>query len=122
MSSLFKNLNVIAMYVADFDAAKKWYNDILEWPVSFSSDEAGWHEYGRDDETHISLNRWDPAWGQLPVKGATPVFSVDSATATITALRAKGVKCDDVVVIPGMVAYGTFYDPEGNKLQVASAA
>ena len=56
------------------------------------------------------------------MKGATPVFSVDSATAAIAALRAKGVKCEDVVVVPGMVAYGSFYDPEGNKLQVASAA
>ena len=31
-----------------------------------------------------------------------------------------GVRCDDVVVIPNMVTYGTFYDPEGNSLQFAS--
>jgi catechol-2,3-dioxygenase len=120
MSTLFKNVNVISMHVIDFEAAKKWYNDILEWPVVFSSDEAGWHEYGRPNETHISLNRWDPTWGPVPQRGATPVFAVDNAHDTIIALRARGVKCDDVVVIPGMVHYGTFYDPEGNSLQVAS--
>lgn len=120
MPSLFKNVNVISMHVLDFEAAKKWYTDVLEWPVVFSSDEAGWHEFGRENETHVSLNRWDPAWGPVPQKGATPVFAVDDAHAAISALRARGVKCDDVVVIPGMVHYGTFYDPEGNSLQVAS--
>jgi catechol-2,3-dioxygenase len=118
--SMFKNLNVVSIQVVDFEAAKKWYDDVLGWPVSFTSDEAGWHEYGRDNESHVSLNRWDPTWGPAPQNGAIPVFTVDSATAAIEALRAKGVKCDDVVVIPGMVSYGTFYDPEGNKLQVAS--
>jgi catechol-2,3-dioxygenase len=118
--SMFRNVNVISINVNDFEAAKKWYNEILDWPISFSSDEAGWHEYGRENETHVSLNRWDPAWGPAPQKGATAVFSVDNAHDAITALRAKGVKCDDVVVIPGMVSYGTFYDPEGNSMQVAS--
>lgn len=118
--SLFKNVNVISIHVSDYEAAKKWYNDILDWPIVFSSDEAGWHEYGRDNETHVSLNRWDPTLGPTPQKGATAVFSVDDAHATTQALRAKGVRCDDVVVIPNMVTFGTFYDPEGNSLQFAS--
>ena len=118
--SLFRNVNVISIHVTDYEAAKKWYTDILDWPVAFSSDEAGWHEFGRDNETHVSLNRWDQAWGPTPQRGATAVFSVDDAHSTTAALRAKGVKCDDVVVIPNMVTYGTFYDPEGNSLQFAS--
>jgi hypothetical protein len=37
------------------------------------------------------------------------------------ALRARSVRCDDAVVIPGRVAYGVFYDPDGNRVQFASS-
>ena len=76
---------------------------------------------GQQSKTH-AFSRDDPGGpcsGDSHT-GATPVFAVDDAHAAIGALRARGVKCDDVVVIPGMVHYGTFYDPEGNSLQVAS--
>jgi hypothetical protein len=33
-------------------------------------------------------------------------------------LRKRGVKCDDVIALPGMVTYANFYDPDGNRLQI----
>ncbi len=54
--------------------------------------------------------------------GVTPVLSVDDAYKAAEALRKRGVKCDDVVAIPGVVTYGTFYDPEGNRFRFASSA
>jgi predicted enzyme related to lactoylglutathione lyase len=54
--------------------------------------------------------------------GVTPVLSVDDAYKAAEALRAKGVRCDDVVSISNVVTYGTFYDPEGNRFQFASSA
>jgi hypothetical protein len=36
-------------------------------------------------------------------------------------LKAKGVQCDEVEKIPGMVVLGTFYDPDGNRLQLAQS-
>lgn len=119
--SLFKNVNVISLYVRDWENAKKFYSEVLEWPVAFASDEFGWIEYGRDNEAHVSINRWESA-EPIPTGGATIVFTVDDAYQTAEALRAKGVRCDDVVKIPGMVTYGTFYDPEGNRMQFASSA
>ena len=121
--SQFKNVNVVQYTVAkaNWEQAKKWYGEILGWPVAWASDEAGWIEWGKDNETHISINRWD---GPEPVpaktKGVIAVLSVDDAYKTAEWLRSKDVKCDDVVKIPGMVTYGTFYDPEGNALQFAS--
>jgi len=118
--SLFKNVNVVQYHVLDFEGAKKFYSAVLEWPVAFSSDEAGLCEWGQPNETHISVNRWDTAWGPHPTNGAIAVLTVDDAHATAAALKAKGIKVDQVVAIPGMVTYGTFYDPEGNKIQFAS--
>jgi hypothetical protein len=31
------------------------------------------------------------------------------------------VKCGDIVDIPGVVKYGTFFDPEGNRFQFAGS-
>ncbi len=119
--SMFKNINVVSYSVRDWERAKKFYGEVLEWPVNWASDELGWIEYGRDGETHISISRWESP-DPLPVDGPILVFSVDDARAVIQTLRAKGVRCDDAIEVPGVVVYGTFYDPEGNRLQAASSA
>ena len=116
--SLFKNVNVVSLDVTDWEQAKKFYRDTLGWPVAFTSDDAGWEEYGLDNQAHVSITRTDHA--PTVQNGTTLVLTVDNAHQTVAALRAKGVKCDDVIVIPGMVAYGSFYDPEGNRIQFAS--
>jgi predicted enzyme related to lactoylglutathione lyase len=120
--SLFQNVNVVSVYVTDWEAAKKFYRQTLEWPVAYSDDNVGWEEYGKDNETHIAINRWDGPEAPPAKGGATPVFSVADAYQVTEALRAKGVKCDDVIAIPGVVTYGTFNDPEGNRFQFASNA
>lgn len=120
--SLFKNVNVVYVYVKDWEAAKKFYAETLGWPLAYSDDGIGWVEYGVDNATHFAISRWDdkdsePARGL----GTTVTFTVEDAVAATSALRAKGVRCDDPMHIPGVVTYGTFYDPEGNRLQMASS-
>lgn len=119
--SLFKNVNVVSLHVKDWEAAKKFYRQTLGWPVAFSSDEAGWEEYGLEGAAHVSISRWDEAEPMpIPTRSTTLVLTVDNAIQATEELRARGIKCDDAVIIPGMVAYGTFYDPEGNCIQFAS--
>ncbi len=118
MNGLFKNINVISYNVSNWEQAKKFYSETLGLGApAFLGDEFGWVEYGGENETHIALNRSD----SLPngSGGATVVFAVDDAFKVIEELRARGVKCEDPVTIPGMITYATFYDPEGNKLQLA---
>jgi predicted enzyme related to lactoylglutathione lyase len=116
--SIFKKVNVVSLDVTDWERAKKFYRETLGWPVDFSSDEAGWEEYGLDNQTHVSITRSDHA--PAAHGGTTLVLTVDNAHAATAALRAKGVRCDEVVVIPGMIAYGSFYDLDGNRIQFAS--
>ncbi len=124
--SLFKNVNVVSIYVTDWERAKKFYDDLLGWPVAWSDDSFGWREYGRDGEAHISISKWEPHDGHTTRPavdgGVTLVLTVDDAAKATAELRQKGVKCDDPVTIPGVVIYGTFYDPEGNRLQFAQSA
>ena len=88
--------------------------------LSFITDDVGWMEFGEKGGARLAINLWrgpDPA----PPKagGATVVFEVEDAYKTVEELRKRGVKCDDVEVVSGMVAFATFYDPEGNQMQIA---
>ena len=77
-------------------------------------------EFGEKDGTHLAINLWrgpDPV--PPPLRGGTVVFSVNDAYKAVAELRKRGVKCDDVEAIPDMVTFASFYDPEGNRLQVA---
>jgi predicted enzyme related to lactoylglutathione lyase len=120
--SMFKNVNVVYVYVKDWERAKKWYGDVLGWPVAFASDEAGWNEWGVDNATHVAINRASAGDPSRAGTGATITFTVDNVDKVQAELKKKGVKCDDILVIPGMVKIGTFYDPEGNRLQFVESA
>ena len=115
--SEFKNVNVVYFYVTDWEAGKKFYRDTLGWPIAFSDEGMGWEEYGEEGATHIAINRWDEGPPPTKAGGATCTLLVKDAHQVTESLRAKGVRCDDVITIPGAVTYGTFYDPEGNRIQ-----
>jgi predicted enzyme related to lactoylglutathione lyase len=117
----FKNINVVYYYIKNWEQAKKFYTETVGWPQVFGSDEIGWIEFGKEGEIHLAISRWtDDSPVPTGLGGATVVLSVDNARETTAILRAKGVRCDDVFEISGMVTYGTFYDPEGNRIQFAS--
>ena len=120
--SFFKMVEVVSYPVENWEQAKKFYSEVLEWPVAWASDEMGWVEYGLENETHISISRWEGP-GPLPAgTGPIAVFSVDDARAVTGKLLARGVRCGEPVEVPGVVVYGTFYDPEGNRFQFVSSA
>jgi len=121
MIGLFNKLEVVSYNVTDWGQAKKFYGETLGLPVAaYLGDEVGWMEFGEKDGTHLAISLWTGP-GPVPPRegGATVVFAVDDAHAAVVELRKRGVKCDNPVAIPGMVTYATFYDPEGNRLQVA---
>ncbi|MEW6181280.1 MAG: VOC family protein [Chloroflexota bacterium] len=120
--SIFENINVVYVYVRDWERAKQFYADVLQWPVAYQDDTIGWVEYGAEGQTHFAISRWDDPQSLPPQGlGATITFTVEDAEQATRLLRQKGVVCDEPINIPGVVLYGTFYDPEGNRFQMASA-
>ncbi|MGE5140957.1 MAG: VOC family protein [Rudaea sp.] len=122
MEGLLKRLEVVALPVSDWQRSKKFYGETLGLPVAaFLTDEIGWMEFGDKEGTHVAIGLWNrPEPFPGPTQGgANPVFEVDDAFAAVTELRRRGVRCDDPVGLPGMVTWANFYDPDGNRLQVA---
>jgi predicted enzyme related to lactoylglutathione lyase len=122
LTNLFNSLMDVSYDVSDWLRAKKFYGETLGLPTeAFISDEVGWMEFGESAGTHLAIGLWRGP-GPMPKRGnngATAIFTVNDAYAAVAELRKRGVRCDDVVAIPQMVTYASFYDPDGNCLQVA---
>lgn len=119
--SRFKNVNLVSYHVKDWKQAKDFYQKVLGWPIAYENEEMGWLEFGEENATHIAISRWDENEPIPPyIGGATAVLTVEDAVKTTEVLRVLGVRCDDAVIIPGVVCFGSFYDPEGNRVQFAS--
>jgi len=120
LNANFRDVNVVWYNVKDWERGKKFYRDTLSLPVVMEMDQAGWAEYGHPNQTHVAINLWRGPEAMPPTHGgATVTFGCDDTRAMVAKLRAKGVKCDEPDEIPGMVILATFYDPEGNRLQIS---
>ena len=121
MTGMFTKVDFISYPVSDWQRAKKFYSETLGLPVAaFITDEVGWMEFGPKEGTHLAINLWSGPENFPNVgRGGIAIFSVPDAYAAVAELRKRGVKCDDVLAIPNMVTYASFYDPDGNELQVA---
>ncbi len=121
LSPLFTKLGWVSYFVTDWQRAKKFYGETLGLPVAwFRDDDTGWMEFGTKDGVHLAISLWrgpDPL--PSPEGGGVAIFGVEDAYRAVAELRRRGVKCDDVQAVPNMVTFASFYDPEGNLLQLA---
>ncbi|MBI3912721.1 MAG: VOC family protein [Chloroflexi bacterium] len=111
-------ISVVTYHVRDWARAKKFYGETLGLPVAFEVEQVGWCEFGVEKQPTFAINKWESP-DAMPIASGAAVLTCPDVRATIAKLRAKGVRCDDVEEIPGMVILGNVYDPEGNRLQLA---
>jgi predicted enzyme related to lactoylglutathione lyase len=124
MKPMFSKLDYVSYDVSDWQRSKKFYGETLGLPTAaYINDEVGWMEFGPEGGAHLAISLWrGPESFPKQEGGAVVIFSVPDAYEAVKELRARGVKCEDVIAIPEMVTYASFYDPDGNKLQVAGPA
>ena len=119
---MFQGINVVSIPVSDLTLAKTFYGEVLELgePV-YDLPDAGWIEFGSGgDGGNIAVTTADAE--QAGKLGVTIVFNVPDCAAAVAQLRSRGVRCDDPVTFPGFVVFANFYDPFGNRLQIAGPA
>ena len=112
--------STVAFLVSDWQRAKKFYGETLGMPVAaFMGDEVGWMEFGEKDGIHLAIRLWSqPEPIPQAAGGGTAIFSVPDTYKAVEELRSLGIQCEDIIIVPKMVAYANFYDPDGNRLQL----
>src|SRR5919202_6120378 len=108
--SVLDKIGAVEYTVSDWDGAKKFWGETIGLPVVWASDEFGWAEYGHENQAHIAITRArDGASASNGKQRVVAIFYVDDAFQTVNELRQRGVKCDDVTVVPNVVAYSRCY-------------
>lgn len=117
---LFKGINVVSLTVSDLARAKVFYSEVLGLgaPV-YDMPEIGWIEWRTGNDANVAVTLAQAPF--TPSSHTTVVFNVDDCHAAVAALRNQNVRCDEPVGVPGVVTYASFYDPDGNRLQMCSA-
>lgn len=118
---LFQGINVVSISVADLEAARTFYGDVLGLgPPAYDLADMGWIEFSTGAANgNLSVVQADPAW--RPSQGTTIVLNVEDCHEAVEELRRRGVTCDDAQRFPGFVVFASFYDPFGNRLQICSS-
>lgn len=118
--TLYEKLDVVWYPVTDWQRAKSFYREALGLQPTFGSDEMGWQQYAvGEGSPDIAIARAQPGQKVTGDGGAVVVLAVIDIEAGRQRLLAKNVRCDEVTVIPNIVKLCTFYDPDGNRLQLA---
>jgi catechol 2,3-dioxygenase-like lactoylglutathione lyase family enzyme len=120
MTRLLHGVNVVSITVTDLERARRFYGDTLGLGEPWFDDDAmGWVEWGEQGANgNLAVTR--PVDGAMPGGGTTAVLNTSDCWALVATLRERGVRCDDPVVVPGLLVVCTFYDPDGNRLQAIS--
>jgi len=117
-----ERLSVIKTYfqiqVKDLERAKAWYEDILGLDSLFFASEVGWGEmqlHGGDPKLGLNLAEKPQGenWGKLMIE-------VEDIKEAKEYMEKKGIKTNEITIIPDMVTYFDIKDSEGNSIQIVA--
>lgn len=120
--TLFHGINVVSLSVPDLGAARDFYGNVLGLGAPlYDMPEIGWVEFGSGGGGgNIAVTTNEPA--QPLSTRTTIVLNTRDCFESCAELRRRGVRCEEPIVVPGVITYCTFYDPFGNRLQMCSEA
>jgi predicted enzyme related to lactoylglutathione lyase len=103
-------------FVRDFNKAKKFYAEKLEFPINLEIPEAGWMELKlpvKGAFLGLSLHRKDQ--GEFVTANSLNI-SIKDIEKTKSLLDSRGIKTSEIVDMPDMISMITIADPDENKI------
>ena len=101
--------------VADLDAARAFYRDVLGFTETFVDEDERWASLDRG-ETEIALGE---ASAEPEGEGAVATVDVEDVKAERERLAAAGVEVGTVLELTGAMRLLDVFDPDGNRIQLA---
>jgi len=116
--SWYKQFDLVWFPVVDFERAKAFYQDDLEFELVFEDQKSNWAEFQISPGAKIAIHG-------VKVTNANPigalVLDVENLEKSELFLRGKGIKLFDKEEIPGLARLASFTDPEGNVIQLSQS-
>ena len=111
---------IVWLYVRDFETSRRFYRKQLGLTETLVDEAAGWAEYSTGvNQAFLAINRFSGKTNMPVGGGGVPVLYVDDIEKAKQELEEKGVIFEnEIYIVPELVKIATFYDPDGNKLQL----
>jgi len=116
-SLLFSGGLTASLSVRDLDQAVAWYTEVLGFSTNYVMHDIAWAELSTPIEgVTVGLSQVESV---TKGGGATLTWGVADIAEARAYLEERDVPFDgETQTIPGMVAFATFYDPDGNVLML----
>jgi len=116
--SWYKQFDLVWFPVVDFERAKAFYRDDLEFDLVLEDESASWAEFQISPGAKVAIHG-------VKVTNANPigalVLDVENLEKSELFLRGKGIKLFDKEEIPGLTKLASFTDPDGNVIQLSQS-
>lgn len=116
--SWYRQFDLVWIPVVDFDRAKTFYQDELEFELVLEDSDSSWAEFQISPGAKMAIHGVK-ATNANPI-GAL-VLDVESLEKSELWLRGKGIKLFDKEEIPGLAKLASFSDPDGNVIQLSQS-
>ena len=118
---MIQRLDHVYYWVSDMDSAVKFYEDVVGLRLA-RRDGPSWAMFDAGSDVRLALHG---AGEGRPIEtgGATAVLRVDDLDAARADMEGKGVTFDERVgEVEGYARFASFFDPDGNRLQIIEYA
>ena len=116
--SWYKQFDLVWVPVVDFDRAKTFYEEDLEFELVLIDEDSSWAEFQISPGAKMAIHGVK-ATNANPI-GAL-VLDVENLEKSELLLRGKGIKLFDKEEIPGLAKLASFADPDGNVIQLSQS-
>jgi catechol 2,3-dioxygenase-like lactoylglutathione lyase family enzyme len=116
----YDNTLTLAVSVSNFEAAKRWYAEVLGLEFVYEVAEIGWAEFKTPTPgLGLGVSAVEKVGGQGSVVPTFGVVNIEQARAHLEQhqVRFEG----PTQTMPGLVKLATFYDPDGNPYMISES-
>lgn len=120
---MIDGVNQLMVNVSDFSVSVPWYEQVLQVPMNYQTEDKSWTEFKLPDGTYLAIVCVNDNWSEHAQKDAADhvgehtgiTLHTNDIAAEVERMRALGVDFprDPVEKDWGIKAY--FKDPDGNK-------
>lgn len=116
-----RRLDHVYYWVSNLDSAVRFYGDVVGLRLE-RRDGSSWAMFDAGAEVRLALH--GAVEGRaIETGGATAVFRVDDLDSARADMESKGVRFDERVgEVEGYARFASFFDPDGNRLQIIEYA
>ncbi|NQV14158.1 hypothetical protein HQ531_01775 [bacterium] len=116
--SWYKQFDLVWIPVVDYERARSFYLDDLEFELVLEDQSTRWAEFQISPGAKMAIHG-TKATNANPI-GAL-VLEVDNLDKSELWLQGKGIKLFNKEEIPGLVKLASFMDPDGNVIQLSQS-